>query len=65
MFLNIVCICLMVMLFLLTGSALFMGVFKGHKETVSLGRKVLGRGVSYGISLVFWCSCYSWHYLGW
>lgn len=55
----------MVMLFLLTGSALFMGVFKGHKETVSLGRKVLGRGVSYGISLVFWCSCYSWHYLGW
>lgn len=63
MFLNIVFICLMIMLFLSTGSALFMGIFKG--KTGGVGRKVLERGISYGISLVFWCSCYSWHYLGW
>lgn len=65
MFLNIVFICLMIMLFLSTGSALFMGIFKGHNKKGFAGRKVLKCGISYGISLVFWCSCYSWHYLGW
>ena len=52
-------------LFLFTGVALFMGVFKAHKETASLPKKI-GVGVLSGlISVIGWGFMYSWTYLSW
>ncbi len=65
MFLSIVFVSLMILLFLSGGAAIFMGVFKGHKQDKSAAAKTISGILSFGLSAVFWFFCYSYHYLGW
>lgn len=54
-----------VLLVVLTGAALYMGVFKAHRDTASFTRKTLSGLVSGAISCLAWATLYSHHYLGW
>lgn len=53
------------LLVLATGAALFMGIFKGHREKVSLPGKIISGLVSFTLSAAFWYGAYGYHYLGW
>lgn len=64
MFGFIVFILLAVLLFLSTGAAIYMGIFKSHNPKAGKSRKLLTALVSYGISGVFWYFAYGYHYLG-
>ena len=65
MFLSTVFICLGGGLFLTSGAALHMGIFKSHRKEKSLISKAFTGILSYGLSAVFWFFSYSYHYLGW
>ncbi|MBN1848482.1 MAG: hypothetical protein JW932_07845 [Deltaproteobacteria bacterium] len=65
MFMMIVFIFMALVLFLATGAAIYMGIFKAHSENASLARKTFSGIASYGFSAVFWFFMYSYHYLGW
>jgi hypothetical protein len=55
------------MLFILfaTGAALYMGIFKAHKSSVSLGAKLASGFLSAIIAGATWFGLYSWSYLSW
>lgn len=54
-----------VLLVLLTMAALYMGVFKAHRDTASAARKAVS-GVASGIlACLTWFFMYSHRYLGW
>lgn len=54
-----------VLLVLLSAAALYMGLFKAHKESASFSRKTLSGIASGAVSCVAWFFMYSHHYLGW
>lgn len=54
-----------VLLVLLSTAALYMGVFKAHRETTPFGKKLCS-GIAGGLlSCLAWFFMYSHHYLGW
>ncbi|MFV0436441.1 MAG: hypothetical protein ACK5PS_03500 [Desulfopila sp.] len=65
MFLAIVSTLLLLLLFLCSGAALYMGIFKANRPNTGLVRKVVSGVLSYGLSAVFWLGCYSYQQLGW
>ncbi|OPX41805.1 MAG: hypothetical protein DRG82_16250 [Deltaproteobacteria bacterium] len=65
MFMMVVFILLALLLFLASGAAIHMSVFKVHCGEVSISRKVFGGIVSYGLSALAWSFMYSYHYLAW
>jgi len=54
-----------VLLVLLSTAALYMGVFKAHRETVSFTKKTISGIASGTASCLAWFFMYSHHYLGW
>lgn len=52
-------------LFLATGAAIHMGIFKARGREVGAARKGVTAIVSYVISGFCWCLAYGYHYLGW
>lgn len=65
MFMSFVGVCLLILLVLSGGTALYLGLFKADGKTVSWGRKAFSGVVSYGASAGVWFFIYSFHYLGW
>jgi hypothetical protein len=65
MFMMIIFILTAVLLFLSTGAALYMGVFKAHRENTAFVRKLFSGIISYGFSAVSWFFMYGHSYLGW
>lgn len=65
MFMMIVFILLALLLFLASGAAIHMGVFKVHRGEVSISRKAFSGIVSYGLSALVWSFMYSHYYLSW
>ena len=65
MFLSFVFVCLLVLLVLASGAALYMGLFQSHRKSASFGKKALSGIISYGVSACVWFFMYSFHYLGW
>jgi hypothetical protein len=55
----------MLLLFLATGSALYMGVFRAHRDGLSLSSKVVRGMLSAFMSVAMWFGLYSWSYLSW
>jgi hypothetical protein len=56
---------LALLLFLASSAALYMGLFKAHRQGRTQGFKALGGLVSGGVSGVFWFYAYGFTYLGW
>lgn len=56
---------LAVILFLATGAALYMGLFKADKPAKGLKYKFFSGLCSYGTSLTVWYFMYSYRYLDW
>jgi sorbitol-specific phosphotransferase system component IIC len=54
-----------VLLVLLTTAALYMGVFRAHRESASFGKKTISGIASGVLSCLAWFFMYSHHYLGW
>ncbi|NDV19842.1 hypothetical protein GO013_10460 [Pseudodesulfovibrio sp. JC047] len=54
-----------VLLVLLSASALYMGVFRAHGDTVSYTKKVFSGIASGVVSCLVWSILYSHHFLGW
>ncbi|GEM_PF-719174 len=54
-----------VLLVLLTSAALYMGVFRAHRDTASFGRKIFSGIAGGAISCLVWFFMYSHQYLGW
>jgi predicted small integral membrane protein len=53
------------LLVLLTVAALYMGVFKAHRASASMGKKAFSGIASGVLSCLVWFFMYSHHYLGW
>ena len=54
-----------VLLVTLTTAALYMGVFKAHRETATFGKKTVSGIASGTLSALVWFFMYSHQYLGW
>lgn len=52
-------------LILATSAALYMGIFKAHRETATFKKKTLSGIASVLLSCCIWAVLYSHHYLGW
>lgn len=65
MFMLIVFIFLMALLIIASGAALYMGLFKAHRDGAGFVKKALGGVVSFGLSAAVWLAMYSHHYLKW
>lgn len=65
MFMSFVFVCLLILLVLAGGTALYMGIFRANGDNVSLGKKAFYGVLSYGLSVFIWFFMYSFHYLGW
>ena len=55
----------MMVLLLATGSALYMGVFRAHRDGVSFPAKIVRGLLSAFMSVMLWSGLYSWSYLSW
>jgi len=55
----------MILLILATATALYMGLFKAHRPTVTAPVKWLAGIVSSLGSAMIWIFLYSWYYLSW
>lgn len=56
---------LALLLFLATGAAIYLGIFKSGRQGTGKVKKVTTAIVSYCISAVFWYFAYGHHYIGW
>lgn len=57
-------ILLAALLFLSTGAAIYMGIFKSHKPGVGAGRKFFTGLISFTLSGAYWFLSYGYYYLG-
>jgi len=53
------------LLVLLSAAALYMGVFKAHRDTATFAKKTLSGIASGAFSCLAWAAMFSHHYLGW
>ncbi len=55
----------MILLVLASTASMYMGLFKAHREEVSLGKKTFASLTSSLISMVAWFLLFSHYYIGW
>jgi len=56
---------LALLLFLASGAAIHMGVFKAHRRETGAANKIVTGIVSYVIAGTYWYLAYGYHYLDW
>lgn len=56
---------LALLLFLATGAAIHLGVFRAGRQGITQFRKVTTAILSYGFSGIVWYLAYGHHYVGW
>lgn len=56
---------MMLLLLIFSTVALYMGLFKAHSSSASLGKKAFSGVFSFLISGTSWFFMYSYHYLNW